>query len=643
MIVQLSMLAGAGAQFFDNNGSPLSGGKLYTYLAGTTTNAATYTTNAGNVAHANPIILDSAGRVPSGGEIWLTDATSYKFVVKTSNDTTIATYDNITGNSSGVFSTLAASSGSSLIGYTQGGGGAQATTVQAALRRVVWVEDFLPSNFNFSTDNAAPYIQAAIDQVTPGEVRFANPQYRISSPIYMDSGVNLVGKGAASTKILKTTSTVGSGSNVSRGGTITDSYAQNAIIILRHADNVYNEQSSIRGISLYANGYIVTYGIYAPRTSKLWLEDVYIYQCQTGFISYDSWLATFNKVIADSNSQKGINGGPTYGYAGTTVGIQWAPDGSGSGAGTSLSATDCWARDCDFGWYLYGLSYSSLNACAADNISNCAYWIQLSRISFNGCGHENVQIKTKAAIYCEYSTLTFNSCDNYLVYGAAAGTTAFIWVEGGAVVFNGCAFRDLTNPGATLNILIQAGGKVINNNSAFSTNGNSFKSLAGGGQYIGNDSIPPYIQSSDAGTLFRYTQGRIRDNEVKEKGSKSIVQAGTVIATFTAALVAGVEFAVCKFTVSYQDASFPSYCGITEFLVSVYQEAGTIFSQNVTVIASSTAGNTGGTVTAPSFTFSRASGVWSLTMAPAATFGDMIANTITAEMQNLQGVTLALP
>jgi hypothetical protein len=42
-------------------------------------------------------VLDSAGRVPSGGEIWLTDGINYKFILKDANDVTIATYDNISG------------------------------------------------------------------------------------------------------------------------------------------------------------------------------------------------------------------------------------------------------------------------------------------------------------------------------------------------------------------------------------------------------------------------------------------------------------------------------------------------------------------------------------------------------------------
>lgn len=95
MSVFLSPIGGAGWQFFNNDGTVLSGGKLYTYAAGTTTPKVSYTTSAGNIAHSNPIILDSAGRVP-GGEIWLL-ASTYKFSLNTSADVLIATYDNISG------------------------------------------------------------------------------------------------------------------------------------------------------------------------------------------------------------------------------------------------------------------------------------------------------------------------------------------------------------------------------------------------------------------------------------------------------------------------------------------------------------------------------------------------------------------
>jgi hypothetical protein len=94
--VLLSPVGGVAAQFFTNTGAVLTGGKLYTYQAGTTTAEPTYTTSAGTVAHPNPIVLDAAGRVP-GGEVWLTNKVTYKFVLKDSNDVLIGTYDNIIG------------------------------------------------------------------------------------------------------------------------------------------------------------------------------------------------------------------------------------------------------------------------------------------------------------------------------------------------------------------------------------------------------------------------------------------------------------------------------------------------------------------------------------------------------------------
>ncbi len=89
----LSAFAGAGAQFFDDNGVPLVGGKLYSYAAGTTTLLATYTTSAGTVANTNPIILNAGGRTPN--EIWQATGILLKFVLYTSTNQLIGTYDGI--------------------------------------------------------------------------------------------------------------------------------------------------------------------------------------------------------------------------------------------------------------------------------------------------------------------------------------------------------------------------------------------------------------------------------------------------------------------------------------------------------------------------------------------------------------------
>jgi hypothetical protein len=121
MAVTLSPVGGVAAQFFTNTGAVLTGGKLYTYAAGTTSPQATYTTYRGNVARTNPIILDAAGRVPDSGEIWIT-ANAYKFVLKDSNDVLIATWDNINNSGPLVFT----------IDDFTGNGSTQAFTLTAA-------------------------------------------------------------------------------------------------------------------------------------------------------------------------------------------------------------------------------------------------------------------------------------------------------------------------------------------------------------------------------------------------------------------------------------------------------------------------------------------------------------------------------
>lgn len=84
-----------GGQESDNNGSPLNGGKVYVYQAGTTSDDYSYPTYsdalAGSNANANPVVLDSNGRA----QIWLQAERKYKLVVKDSTAaTTFQTMDN---------------------------------------------------------------------------------------------------------------------------------------------------------------------------------------------------------------------------------------------------------------------------------------------------------------------------------------------------------------------------------------------------------------------------------------------------------------------------------------------------------------------------------------------------------------------
>jgi hypothetical protein len=84
-------LSPVGKQYFtDSNGAPLSGGKVSTYLAGSSTPATTYSDSALTTANSNPIILDSSGRCT----IYL-QSSSYKYVVQDAADRLIWTQDNI--------------------------------------------------------------------------------------------------------------------------------------------------------------------------------------------------------------------------------------------------------------------------------------------------------------------------------------------------------------------------------------------------------------------------------------------------------------------------------------------------------------------------------------------------------------------
>jgi hypothetical protein len=88
---------GIGPQYFDDNGDPLVGGKVHTFLAGTTIPAATYTDRDELTPRENPVELDDAG----WALIWLSAAIRYKFVITDANDVPIRTIDQMSVQGSG--------------------------------------------------------------------------------------------------------------------------------------------------------------------------------------------------------------------------------------------------------------------------------------------------------------------------------------------------------------------------------------------------------------------------------------------------------------------------------------------------------------------------------------------------------------
>lgn len=137
-------------QFYDDNGAPLSGGKVYSYTAGTLTPRATYTDQSGSTPNANPVVLDSAGRA----DIWLDNSAAYKFIVKTSADVTIRTVDNITPfNTASGLSVLGNIAANTMVGNNTG-----ATATPTALTAAQAQVNMINNLSAVTIDNAADYI-----------------------------------------------------------------------------------------------------------------------------------------------------------------------------------------------------------------------------------------------------------------------------------------------------------------------------------------------------------------------------------------------------------------------------------------------------------------------------------------------------
>lgn len=77
-------------RYEDANGLPLAGGKLYSYIAGTTTLQSTFTDATGGTPNTNPVILDANGEA----SVWI-DQSGYKFVLTDSLDNVQWTKDGI--------------------------------------------------------------------------------------------------------------------------------------------------------------------------------------------------------------------------------------------------------------------------------------------------------------------------------------------------------------------------------------------------------------------------------------------------------------------------------------------------------------------------------------------------------------------
>lgn len=206
----MATLLPEGKQNFNkSDGTPLAGGKLYTYAAGTSTPKATYSDAGGTTPNANPVILDARGEATI---FW--DG-AYKAILKDALDNTIWTVD---GFSSTVSSTdladyTSSSKGAGMVGYNSGVS-YPANTLGAAISSV----SSKVSVFKFMTDaqiadvlagtllyDCQPAFVAAMAAVGVafndpyynylGEVIVPRGKYRMDSTLNIIGSVALLGEG----------------------------------------------------------------------------------------------------------------------------------------------------------------------------------------------------------------------------------------------------------------------------------------------------------------------------------------------------------------------------------------------------------------------------------------------------------------
>lgn len=161
-------------QFFDDDGSPLAGGKVYTYAANTTTNKATYTNRAGTVANTNPIILDARGECV----IYLTPGQVYDYKIERADASQVWTREDVT----------AEAGDANAVGYTQAGASAKLRTSQDKMRERVTVTDFEGVDPTGVLDSTAAFVAARdlLDDLTEfrgGTIKIPRGRYKLDASL----------------------------------------------------------------------------------------------------------------------------------------------------------------------------------------------------------------------------------------------------------------------------------------------------------------------------------------------------------------------------------------------------------------------------------------------------------------------------
>lgn len=328
--------------------------------------------------------------------------------------------------------------------------------------------------------------------------------YAVSAPVYIDSDVTIDLGGA---RIKKTTNTVGTGSNLARNGTITDSYAVDAFIIIRHLDNEDTANVNLTNIRFTRSApNKIAMGIYAPRLSRSGLANIY---CETGTVDYGVYGYRWFLIPMLDNIRTSES----------IATFRIANDGSNAGGSTSITSNQLINSVSETCLDLYGVSYSVFNIPLIDDCNGVAIKLAVCRsITINSPSVENLNSGRFITLDNTYAAINTPSVLN--ITGKTAETHLVSITAAARVVINGGFFSDFTGgtPASSNFPLIVAGGSQATvNNVRFPTNGNNFRSLTGGATLLENDASGFTYKESVGSTEI---SGKRRNRKIAYAGSQ---------------------------------------------------------------------------------------------------------------------------
>lgn len=465
------------------NGSIGVGYKLYFYATGTSTPKNTYPTRADAVAgtnpNANPVVASADGRWPP---IWLTGG-DYKVILKDSDDVTLRTRDPCDS----------ALDDAASIYVTPGGAGAVAESVQTALRRFVFVDQYGADPTGVSLSNTA-FTNAAARAISIGATLLAGGGAYLLDGWVPPAGLEIMGGGQGETTLKRQSGAANNnaiidlqnGRNTITNLTIDGNKAGNTLasqcLSITNGGAYRLENLEVKNAKQVAGGYgsgvaIVSTDDGADNTQSriigltvtdcdadgIYVDEVYNLlidrnNCKgnggsgIALTNYDSPLEADSQrqiQVTDNNCLE--NGGSGITVSGTTISNVLPPIGSSPARAIVIDGNSCTGNDS------YGIAAQSSGTAITGN--TCI---------FNG--NDGAGRTTYAGILfnCYGSVCSGNTAEQNEYYGIDAGGAYESIVANNIVRFNGNATANNgtgINAGAAIRTIVAA-NNLVNNGSA---------------------------------------------------------------------------------------------------------------------------------------------------------------------------------